>query len=163
MLIKGIGISVGPGMRKFHTSYDFTHWEETVQAARQAYEQAGIKNPREELDMVEVHDCFSIAEALSVESAGLCERGTIKRDVEAGAFTLEGDMPVNASGGLKSFGHPPPASGIREMHEIYKQMIGKAELPSRQLKNVELGLCHNQGGHPGRFEASVTILGISGK
>ncbi|MBI2328388.1 MAG: acetyl-CoA acetyltransferase [Chloroflexi bacterium] len=161
--IKGIGISVGPGMRKFHTGFDFTHWEESTAASKQAYEQAGIKNPREELDMAECHDCFSIAEAIAVESVGLCERGTIRRDVEAGTFTLEGKLPVNASGGLKSFGHPPPASGIREMFETYKQIIGKAEYQSRQLKNVELGLCHNQGGHPGRFECSVTILGIPGK
>ncbi len=161
--IKGIGIAVGPGMRKFHTGYDFTHWEETAAAARQAYEQAGIKNPREELDMVECHDCFSIAEALAVESLGLCERGTIRNDVEAGTFTLEGKLPVNGSGGLKSFGHPPPASGVREMFETYRQIRGEAEYSSRQLKNVELGLCHNPGGHPGRFEASVTILGIPGK
>ncbi|MBI3930771.1 MAG: acetyl-CoA acetyltransferase [Chloroflexi bacterium] len=157
--IKGMGTCTGPGMGKSDTKYDFTHWEETERAARQAYEQAGIKNPREELDMVEVHDCFSIAEAIAIESLGLCEKGTVMRDIEAGTFTLEGDLPVNASGGLLSFGHPIGASGVRGIYEIYKQIQGKAESPARQLKNVRMGLSHSQGGHPGRFQCSVTIIG----
>ncbi len=160
--IKGIGLSVGPGTGMSDTHYDFTHWEETYRASLQAYAQAGIKNPRKELDMVELHDCFSIAEALAIESLGLCERGTIKRDIDAGTFTLEGDLPVNASGGLKSIGHPIGASGIRQVYEIYKQIQGKAELPSRQLKKVQMGLCHIQGGHPGRFQCAVTIVGQPG-
>jgi len=157
--IKGVGACTGPGIGKSDTKYDFTHWEETVQASRQAYEQAGIKNPREELDMVELHDCNSIAEAIAIESLGLCEKGTVMRDIEAGAFTMEGDLPVNASGGLLSFGHPIGASGARGIYEIYKQIQGKAEGPSRQLKNIRTGLSHSQGGHPGRFQCSITIIG----
>ncbi len=157
--IKGVGLSVGPGWGREKTSYDFTFWDETAYAAKQAYEMAGIKSPRTELDMVELHDCFSIAELIAYESLFLCERGKARQDVDAGTFTQEGEVPVNLSGGLKSFGHPIGASGCREAYEVYKQIQGKAELPSRQLKNVQLGLTHNQGGVPGKFEAGVCILG----
>ncbi len=158
--IKGFGLSCGPGWGKTKSDYDFTHWEETEQAAKQAYAQAGIKDPRKELDMVELHDCFSIAEAICIESLFLCPKGEVRKDVEAGSFAQEGDLPVNLSGGLKSFGHPIGASGAREVYEIYKQIQGKAEDKSRQLKNVKMGLAHNQGGHPGRFVCGVTIVGV---
>jgi len=157
--IKGCGISVGPGWGKNRTDYDFTHWTETEYASRQAYEQAGIKDPRKELDMVELHDCFSIAEAIAIESLGLSPKGRVKEDIEAGFFTQEGDLSINLGGGLKSFGHPIGASGTREVYEIYKEIQGKAEEPSRQKPNVKLGLAHSQGGHPGRFMCGVTLVG----
>lgn len=157
--IKGIGLSVGPGWGKERSDYDYTHWPETEHAARMAYADAGIKDPRKEIDLAEVHDCFSIAELIAIESLGLCEKGKAKYDIEAGSFTLKGDMPVNPSGGLKSFGHPIGASGCREVSEVYKQIQGKAEFPERQIKNVRMGLVHNQGGHPGRFMAGVCIIG----
>jgi acetyl-CoA C-acetyltransferase len=158
-VFKGFGLSIGPGMGKSRTDYDYTHWEETWRATRQAYEQAGIKNPRKELDMVECHDCFSIAQLIAVESMDICERGHGKEDIDSGAWTQEGDIPVNLSGGLKSFGHPIGASGCRETYEIYKQIQGKAQYPSRQLPKMELGLCHNQGGGPGKFMCGVAIIG----
>jgi acetyl-CoA C-acetyltransferase len=158
--IKGIGLSVGPGWGKEKGDYDYTHWPETEVAAKRAYQEAGIKDPRKELDLAEVHDCFSIAELIATESLGFCEHGKAKLDIEAGSFTLEGDLPVNPSGGLKSFGHPIGASGCREVSEIYNQLLGRAELPQRQLKNPKLGLVHNQGGHPGRFMAGVCIVGL---
>jgi len=157
--IKGFGISIGPGWGKTKSDYDYTSWPETEHAARQAYAMAEIKDPRKELDMVEAHDCFSIAEAIATESLGLCAKGRVKEDIDAGAFSQEGDLPINLSGGLKSFGHPIGASGAREVYEIYKQIQGKAEDSSRQLKNVRIGLAHNQGGHPGRFQCGVTIIG----
>lgn len=160
--IKGIGISVGPGQGDVNTDYDYTHWEETTRAARQAYMQAGITNPREQLDLIECHDCFTIAEIIALESLGICEPGEAKEDLEAGTFTAEGRLPVNISGGLKSFGHPVGASGCRETYEIYKQIQGKAELPSRQIKDVKLGLIHNQGGKPGLFQCGVAIIGLPG-
>ncbi|MDP2952940.1 MAG: acetyl-CoA acetyltransferase, partial [Chloroflexota bacterium] len=129
-VFKGFGIVAGPGMGKERTDYDFTHWEETYQAALQAYDQAGIKNPRKELDLLECHDCFSIAELIAVESMGICPRGHAREDIESGAWTQEGEIPVNLSGGLKSFGHPIGASGLREIYEIYKQIQGKAQEPS---------------------------------
>lgn len=157
--IKGIGVSVGPGQGYVRTDYDYTHWEETEHAARQAYEMAGIKNPRKELDLAEIHDCFSISELIAYESLDFCGKGRAKEDVDAGTFTQEGELPVNLSGGLKSFGHPVGASGCRETYEVYKQIQGKAEESSRQLNNVQLGLIHNQGGLPGKFMCSVLIVG----
>ena len=159
IVFKGFGLAAGPGMGKSRTDYDFTHWEETERAAKQAYEQAGIANPRKELAMAECHDCFSIAELIAVESMGLCEKGHAKEDLENNAWSQEGEIPVNLSGGLKSFGHPIGASGCREVYEIYKQIQGKAQLPSRQLENVQIGLAHNQGGHPGKFICGVAIIG----
>ena len=157
--IKGIEIIAGPGQGKIRSDYDWTHWEETERAAQVVYKQAGIKNPRKEVDLVECHDCFSIAELIAVESMGICPKGKAKEDIESGAWTQNGEIPVNLSGGLKSFGHPIGASGCREIFEIYKQIQGKAEDPSRQLKNVRLGLAHNQGGHPGKFMCGVCVIG----
>jgi acetyl-CoA C-acetyltransferase len=179
--IKGSGISIGPGWGKTKEDYDYTHWPETEHAAKYAYEMAGIKDPRKELDMVELHDCFSIAELIAMESLGLCQKGHAKDDIDIGTFTSpqfrepilelcgatqeelavvpERFLPVNLSGGLKSFGHPIGASGAREVYEIYKEIEGKAEYPSRQLSNARLGLAHNQGGHPGRFQCGITIIG----
>jgi len=158
--IKAFGLAASPGWGKERDDYDFTWWDATEAAARQAYEDAGIKNPRKELDMVECHDCFSIAELIATESMLLCEPGKYREEfTEKRAYYHDGEMPVNISGGLKSFGHPIGASGCREIYEIYKQIQGKAEEPSRQLKNVKLGLSHNQGGHPGRFICGVCILG----
>ena len=157
--IKGVTNSCGPGWGNERHDYSFTTWEETDAAARQAYQMAGISNPRKELSMAEVHDCFSIAELIAVESLGICEKGHAKEDIESGAWEQEGEIPINISGGLKSFGHPAGASGGREVYEFYKQFQGKAEDPSRQLKNVKLGLAHNQGGHPGNFVCGITIVG----
>ena len=157
--IKASGIACGPGWGKERTDYAYTTWEETEAAAKQVYQMAGIKNPRKELSMAEVHDCFSIAELIAVESLGICEKGHAKEDIESGAWEQGGEIPINISGGLKSFGHPAGASGGREVYEFYKQFQGKAEEPSRQLKDVKLGLAHNQGGHPGNFVCGVTIVG----
>ena len=160
VLIKGLGVSVGPGQGSIRTDYDFTVWDETVYASRQAYSQAGIQNPRKEIDMAEVHDCFSIAELIAVESLGICEKGHAREDIESGAWTQEGETPINISGGLKSFGHPIGASGCRETYELYKQFQGKAQDSSRQLKNPRLGLVHNQGGIPGKFQCAVCVYGL---
>ena len=161
--IKSFGISTGPGMGKIRTDYDYTHWEETQRAARQAYADAGIKDPRQDIDMCEVHDCFSIAELMCYEDLGFCEKGKAKYDIEAGTFALDGKHPFNVGGGLKSFGHPVGASGIREVFEGYVEILGRAQSPERQIKNVEMALAHNQGGNPGRFIASVCIVGVPGK
>jgi len=160
VLIKGFGIAASSGWGKEREDYDFTWWDATEAAARQAYAEAGIENPRQELDMVELHDCFSIAELIATESLLLCEPGRYKEQfIDKRAFYHDGELPINISGGLKSFGHPIGASGCREVYEIYKQIQGKAEDPSRQIKNVRLGLAHNQGGHPGRFVCGVVVVG----
>jgi len=109
--------------------------------------------------LASVHDCFSITELINYEDLGFSARGRGGEDVEAGTFTLEGRLPVNTDGGLKCFGHPVGASGIRMMYEVYKQLQGKAD--QRQLKSPRIGLTHNLGGLPGRFTCAVSILGIS--
>jgi acetyl-CoA C-acetyltransferase len=180
--IKGFGISIGPGWGRNKEDYDFTSWPETEYAAAQVYKEAGIKNPRTELDMVELHDCFSISELIAMESLGLCPHGEAKKDIDAGAFcspdfreeimklcgssqeeiaAIPKDViPVNHSGGLKSFGHPIGASGGREASEVYNQIQGKAQLPERQLRNIKRGLVHNQAGVPGAFQCGVAIYGL---
>ena len=160
VLIKGLGLSIGPGQGSVRTDYDFTIWDETVYACKEAYTMAGITNPRQELAQAEVHDCFSISEIIAVESLGLCERGHAKEYIEAGAWTQEWEIPVNLSGGLKSFGHPIGASGCREAYEIYLQLQGRAEDSTRVLKNPRMGLVHNQAGLPGKFMCAVGIYGL---
>jgi acetyl-CoA C-acetyltransferase len=158
-LVKGLGLAIGPSLGKEDGSYDYIHLPETEVAAQQAYAEAGIKNPREEIDLLELHDCFSISELMTLEAIGISEKGKVKEDIDAGMFNLDGKLPVNADGGLKSFGHPIGASGLRECYEVYKQIQGKAQTPERQLKDVRIGLSHNQGGHPGCLLPIVTILG----
>ena len=158
--IKGFAIATGAGWGKENEDYDFTYWAETREAAKVVYAEAGIKDPRKELQLVELHDCFSIAELIATESMFLCEHGKFREEfTEKRAYYHDGEMPVDVSGGLKSFGHPIGASGAREVYEIYKQIQGKVEEPSRQIKNMEIGLAHNQGGHPGRFVTGIAIIG----
>ena len=157
--IKGFGVASSPGWGKERPDWDFTYWDATVEAAKQAFTQAGIKDPRKELSLAEVHDCFSIAELIAVESLGICEYGHAKEDIDGGAWEQDGEIPINLSGGLKSFGHPAGASGAREVNEFYVQFQQKAKDPSRQLKDPKLGLAHNQGGNPGLFICAITITG----
>ena len=156
VLVKALGLAVGAfGMLR--DDWDFTHFPESVRASQAAYQEAGIANPREELDLAMVHDCFTITELIIYEDLGFSPRGNASEDVEAGTFSLEGDLPVNTDGGLKCFGHPVGASGIRMIYEVYKQLQGKAE--GRQLQKADLGVTHNLGGRPGSFTCSVAIFG----
>jgi len=157
VLVKGIGLAVGARQGYLQPSYDMVHMEETVRAGQQAYAQAGIKDPYHEIDLAEVHDCFSITELVIMEDLGFTPRGGAPEYVKEGRFALDGDLAVNPDGGLKSFGHPIGASGLRMVYEIYKQMQGKAG--PRQRKNPTLGLTHNFGLNPGSGVGSVTILG----
>jgi acetyl-CoA C-acetyltransferase len=108
-----------------------------------------------------VHDCFTITELIIYEDLGFSPRGKAREDVEAGSFTLgEGDLPVNTDGGLKCFGHPIGASGLRMIYEVYNQLLGRAG--PRQLKKADIGITHNLGGRPGSFTASVAVFGRPG-
>ncbi len=155
--IKSLQICQGPREGWLSQSYDFAHVEETYRGGIAAYKEAGIKNPREEISIAEVHDCFSITELTIMEDLQFSPRGRVRDDVEAGTFTLKGKLPVNTDGGLKCFGHPIGATGLRMMYEVYKQLQGKAG--PRQVKNPRLGLTHNQGGEPGAATVSVLIAG----
>ena len=156
VLGKGLGLSVG-AFGVLRDDWDFTHFPETVKASQSAYDEAGISDPREDIDLAMVHDCFTITELIICEDLGFSARGKASEDVHSGSFTLEGDLPVNTDGGLKCFGHPVGASGIRMIYEVYKQLQGKAE--GRQLKKADVGLTHNLGGRPGSFTCSVAIFG----
>ena len=156
VLVKGLGLAVG-SFGILRDDWDFVHFPENVKAAQMAYQEADVTDPREQIDLAEVHDCFTITELIIGEDLGFSARGRGREDVEAGTFTLEGDLPINTDGGLKCFGHPVGASGIRMIYEVYKQLQGKAG--DRQVKKADLGLTHNLGGRPGSFTASVAIFG----
>jgi acetyl-CoA acetyltransferase len=111
-------------------------------AAKKAYETADLKP--NDMDLAEVHDCFTIAEIIAYEDLGLCKAGEGKRLVEKGETKLGGRIPVNTSGGLKSKGHPVGATGTAQAYEMYLQLTGQAE--RRQVKDAEVGLTHNVGG-----------------
>lgn len=166
--VKALQISMSPRDGKSNSKYDYTHVEATVRAGQAAYKEAGITNPREQISMAEVHDCFSITEAVTMEDLGISPRGRVIEDIESGRFDIDGPQPMQPSGGLKCFGHPTGASGIRMIHEMYMQLQGRADellvpgMPSRQLKNPKLGLTHNLGGTPDGCAIFVGIVGLPG-
>jgi len=156
--VKALQICVGHREGFLRPDYDWTQVKETYKAGVAAYEEAGVKNPREEISMAEVHDCFSITEAVTMEDLQFSPRGKVKDDIEGGFFDIEGGLPVQPDGGLKCFGHPIGASGLRMIYEMYKQLQGKAD--KRQLKDPKLGLTHNLGGFPAGPTISVVIVGL---
>ena len=107
--------------------------------------------------MAEVHDCFSITEAIFMEDLQFSPRGRVKDDIDSGLFTLEGGLPVQPDGGLKCFGHPIGASGVRMLYEMYLQLQGRAG--QRQLRDPQLGLTSNLGGEPPGCAISTIIVG----
>jgi acetyl-CoA C-acetyltransferase len=155
--IKSFAISVGARQATLRQDYDFVHFEENVRAAQTAYAEVGIKDPFKELDLGIVHDCFTITELLIYEDLGWCPRGGAKEYIDSGAFELGGELPVNTDGGLKCFGHPLGASGLRMIYEVYKQVQGKAG--PRQVQNARLGLTHNLASLVGQNVASIAIVG----
>ncbi len=155
--IKAMQICTGPSAGRLLQDYDYTHVEEAYRAGIAAYKEAGVTDPREEISMAEVHDCFSITEAVTMEDLQFSPRGKVKEDIDAGTFELDGKLPVQPDGGLKCFGHPIGASGIRMVYELYLQLQGRAG--ERQIKDPELGLAHNMGGEPYAPTVSVVIVG----
>jgi acetyl-CoA C-acetyltransferase len=145
VLVRGIGIALSPNPQE-DPSFDFLRWKASEMAAKQVYAQAGITEPRKEIDVAQVHDCFTLTELLAYEDLGFCEKGAAKEHIASGTFALDGELPVNTDGGLKTFGHPTGATGVRMIYENYKQLQGKAE--KRQVKNATVGLSHNIGGAP---------------
>jgi acetyl-CoA C-acetyltransferase len=137
--------------------YDFVHIEENVLASREAYRKAGVKDARKEISVAEIHDCFTIHEMILYEDLGFSPRGRACDDIDAGTFQLNGEVPVNTDGGLKCFGHPLGASGLRMMYEVYKQLQEKAG--PRQVNDPRLGLTHNLGGNAGTGISSCCIVG----
>lgn len=158
LYVKALSLAAGPAQGPNDPEYDYTSFAEVVYSARDAYAQAGIKDPRAELAMAEVHDCFTPTELVLMEDLGFAERGMGWKDVLAGRFDATGDLPVNTDGGLKSFGHPIGASGLRMLFETWQQLRGEAG--DRQIKtDRKVGLTHNLGGLPGECVSFVSVVG----
>jgi len=155
--VKALQICTGPSTGRIVSEYNYTHVEEAHRAGVAAYAEASITNPREEIDMAEVHDCFSITEAVTMEDLQFSPRGCVKEDVDAGTFELTGPLPVQPDGGLKCFGHPIGASGIRMLYEPWLQFQNRAG--PRQIKDPKMALAHNMGGEPYAPIVSVCIVG----
>jgi acetyl-CoA C-acetyltransferase len=161
LYVKALSLVVGNGRGLMDPDYDYTTFPEIARCAADAYAQAGITSPRTELAMAEVHDCFTPTELVLMEDLGFCERGTAWREIQAGSFDLDGDLPVNPDGGLKSFGHPTGASGLRMMYEAFLQLRGEAPLDRRisTYGTRSLALTQNLGGYPGEMLGFISILG----
>ena len=157
IFIKALAFAVGPGEGFFSQGYNFTSFQEAVISAENAYEQAGVKDPRTEISMAEVHDCFTATEMVLMEDLSFSEPGQAWKDCLNGRYDLDGELPVNPDGGLKSFGHPIGASGLRMIYEMWLQLRGEAG--ERQLNNPKLGLTQNLGGQPGRCVSFISIVG----
>ena len=150
---RGIGLAAVSGQPYYKPSFEYVGFDATVRASQAAYAQAKV-TPKD-VDFAEVHDCFTITEILNYEDLGFCARGEGGRFVEEGRASLGGEKPVNPSGGLKSYGHPIGATGVRMIYELVTQLRGKAG--ERQVPNARVGLAHNLGG-PGAISC-VSILG----
>ncbi|NOZ85181.1 MAG: acetyl-CoA acetyltransferase [Deltaproteobacteria bacterium] len=155
--VKALQISATSGEELTFSKWDGAHVETTYRAGQKAYKEAGISDPRNELSVLEVHDCFSITELTIYEDLQISPRGHAKEDIDSGFYELDGPLPCQSDGGLKCFGHPIGASGLRMIYEVYKQLQQKAD--NRQIKNPRMGLTHNLGGFPGMSVCSVAIFG----
>lgn len=155
--IKAIQLSASNGWEMQYGEWDGASVRNTQVAARRAYAEAGIADPRTELSLTEVHDCFSITELVTMEDLGLSDGGRAIFDILDGRYDSGGALPCQIDGGLKCFGHPVGASGLRMAYELYTQLQDRAG--ARQRGNVDLGLTHNLGGSPFNSVAAVSILG----
>jgi acetyl-CoA C-acetyltransferase len=163
VLVKGVGMSSGMYQGQVMDDWPLVHVEETVNASKMAYAEAGInKDPRKKIDLAEVHDCFTIHELAIYEDLGFIPRGRAREGVDAGTFELKGELPVNSDGGLKCFGHAHGASGIRMIYEVYKQLQGKAGQHQVEIRN-QMGLTQTCAGTPlDSHTAAIALLGLRG-
>lgn len=157
---KAMQVSVSNGWEMQGNDWDGSYVHTARIAARKAYDEAGITDPRGQISMLEVHDCFSITELVTMEDLFISEEGEAVKDVLDGVFDADGAVPCQIDGGLKCFGHPIGASGIRMLYEMYLQLQGRAG--ERQLADPVFGLTHNLGGQPSQNVCSVSIVGREG-
>lgn len=155
--VKALQLSLSNGSEAGHNSWDGSYFHTTRIAARKAYEEAGIRKPRDEVSMFECHDCFSVTELVTMEDLQLSPEGGAIRDVLDGFYDADGQIPCQIDGGLKCFGHPIGASGIRMLYEMYLQLQGRAG--ERQLNAPRIGMTHNLGGGPSSNVSAVCIIG----
>jgi acetyl-CoA C-acetyltransferase len=157
---KALQVAVSNGFESQTQDWDGSYVHTTRIAARRAYAEAGVDKPREQIGMMEVHDCFSITELVTMEDLFISPEGGAIRDVLDGFFDADGGVPCQIDGGLKCFGHPVGASGLRMLYEMVLQLQGRAD--TRQLRNPKLGLIHNLGGQPAQNVCSIAIVGREG-
>jgi acetyl-CoA C-acetyltransferase len=156
--VKALQLSVSNGVEAQHNSWDGSYFATTRVASKRAYQEAGVKDPRTEIDLLEVHDCFSVTELVTMEDLNISAEGRAIHDVLDGFYDADGTIPCQIDGGLKCFGHPIGASGLRMIYELYLQMQGKAG-PRQRKKEPALGLTHNLGGFPHQNVCSISIIG----
>lgn len=155
--IKALQVCTSHGWETQYSAWDGSYVPSTRQAAARAYAEAGLRDPRAEIGMTEVHDCFSITELVTMEDLGLSDDGRAAFDYLDGRYDRDGAIPAQIDGGLKCFGHPVGASGLRMAYEVHAQLLGRAG--QRQLRDITLGLTHNLGGQPSNSVSSVSIFG----
>ena len=158
--VKALQLSVSNGLESQHNSWDGSYFHTARIAAKKAYQEAGIEKPRDEVSMMEVHDCFSVTELVTMEDLFISPEGGAVKDVMDGFYDADGQVPCQIDGGLKCFGHPIGASGLRMLYEMYLQLQGRAD--ARQLADPKIGLTHNLGGSPSQNVCSVSIIGAHG-
>ncbi|MBT0782941.1 acetyl-CoA acetyltransferase [Paracoccus sp. pheM1] len=155
--VKSVQVCASNGWEMQYGEWDGSYVRNTRIASARAYEEAGISDPQRDLGLTEVHDCFSITELVAMEDLGLSDPGRAVADVLDGKFDRGGAVPCQVDGGLKCFGHPVGASGLRMAYEVYNQLQGRAG--ARQLDNIDFGLTHNLGGQPSNSVVAVSVLG----
>lgn len=156
--VKSLQLALSNGEEMGYNEWDGDHFVTTDKCSIKAYEEAGIRNPRKEISMMEVHDCFSITELVTYEDLHISERGQAVKDALDGFYDLDGGgVPCQVDGGLKCFGHPIGASGLRMLYEMYLQFHGRAG--ERQIRDPRFGLTHNLGGVPFMNICSIAIVG----
>jgi acetyl-CoA C-acetyltransferase len=155
--VKALQLALSSGEEMGYNEWDGSYFMTTDQCSTMAYKEARITNPRKEISMMEVHDCFSITELVTCEDLHISERGEAWRDFLDGFYNRDGTIPCQVDGGLKCFGHPIGASGLRMLYEMYLQLLGRAE--ERQIENPRYGLTHNLGGRPFQNVCSIGIIG----
>jgi acetyl-CoA C-acetyltransferase len=153
--VKAIQVCASHGWETGYSEWDGASVRNTQVASSRAYIEAGIAVG--DLSLTEVHDCFSITELVTMEDLGLSAEGRAIFDILDGRYDRTGAVPCQTDGGLKCFGHPVGASGLRMAYEVYGQLLGRAG--SRQLAKADFGLTHNLGGQPANSVAAVSILG----
>lgn len=158
--VKALQLSVSNGYESQYNGWDGSHFHTARIAAGKAYKEAGIERPREQISIMEVHDCFSITELVTMEDLFISPEGQGWRDVLDGFYDADGGVPCQIDGGLKCFGHPIGASGLRMLYEMYLQLQGRAG--ERQLADPVFGMTHNLGGAPASNVCSVAIIGREG-
>lgn len=158
--VKALQLSVSNGYESQFNAWDGSYFHTARIAAKKAYREAGIEDPRKQISMMEVHDCFSVTELVTMEDLFISEEGKGWRDVMDGFYDADGGVPCQIDGGLKCFGHPIGASGLRMLYEMYLQLQGRAG--ERQLANPVIGMTHNLGGGPSSNVCSVAIVGREG-